>query len=91
MVNSSASISALAAVLAATGSSSDMEDLDLAELAQTPAQGDAQELTEVPAPVGCLDKPFEDYTTTEGLLLILIVLLVIMSVGDHLRRCTSWL
>lgn len=68
-----------------------MEPLELAELTQAPAQGETQELTEVPVPVGCLDKPFDDYTTTEGLLLILIVLLVIMSVGDYLRRCTSWL
>lgn len=68
-----------------------MEPLDLAELSVDPVQGEIQELTDAPAPVGCLDKPFDEYNTTEGLLLILIVLLVIMFVGDHLRRCTSWL
>lgn len=68
-----------------------MEPLDLAELTQAPAQGELQELTEAPAPVGFLDKPFDEYTATEGLLLVIVVLLVLLLLSFWWRSCTSWL
>lgn len=64
--------------------------MDLAELAETTAQGETQELVEEP-PENFLDKPLDSYSTTEGLLLIIVVLLVVSFLGGFLRRCMSWL
>lgn len=66
------------------------EALDLVELAETTAQGETQELVEEP-PENFLDKPLDSYSTTEGLLLVIVVLLVISFLGGFLRRCMSWL
>lgn len=69
-----------------------MEALDLAELSPSAAPADTQELVEdAPALVEGLDKPFDDYTTSEMLLFFLVFTLVISLLGDYLRRCTSWL
>lgn len=80
MVTSAAPAAAIAAVLAASSSET-----------ETPAQGETQEVVETPAPVEGLDKPLNEYTTTEGLLLIIVLLLVLSLLGDFWRRCTSWL
>ncbi len=66
-----------------------LETVELAELVEAPALCEVQELTEVPD--SFLTKPFDDYTTTEGLLFCIFVLLVLLLLGDFLRRCTSWL
>lgn len=66
-----------------------LKPVELAELVKAPALGEVQELTE--APDNFLTKPFDDYTTTEGLLFCILVVLVLSLLGDFLRRCTSWL
>lgn len=78
------------AVAAATASSP--ETADLAELVEAPALGEVQETVEVAvAPDNFLTKPFDDYTTTEGLLFCIFVSLVCAFLGRFLGRCTSWL
>lgn len=63
---------------------------------QTPVEGveapEAEEtvaLTE--APSNFLDKPFSDYTPTEGLLLLILLVLVLSLLGGFVRRCFGWL
>lgn len=87
MVSNGASIAALATVLAV--SSSETEDLKLTEVAEGPAQGETQELTQPPEDF--FTKPFDDYTVTEGLLFCIFVALVCSFLGRFLGRCTSWL
>lgn len=87
MVSNAASIAALVAVEAAIMSSSETEDL--VELVDVPALGDTQELTE--APENFLTKPFDEYNTTEGLLVIIVLLLVLSFLGNFFGRCISWL
>lgn len=65
-----------------------MEALDLAELTEAPAPSETQELTETPE--NFLTKPFDEYTTTEGLLLIIALLLALLLLGNFWRRCTPW-
>lgn len=87
MVNNVASTAGLVAVVAATVPLSETEDL--VELTQSPTLDEAQELTETPD--NFLTKPFDDYTTTEGLLFCILVILVLSGLGSLLRRFTSWL
>lgn len=66
-----------------------METMDLADLAEVPVQSETQELTVVPD--NFLTKPFDDYTTTEGLLLLIALFLVLSLLDKFFGRCTSWL
>lgn len=69
-----------------------MEVLALAELAEAAAQDNTQELTEVPtAPENFLEKPFSDYTVTEGLLLIIVLLLVLSQLMRAAKGGFHWL
>lgn len=68
---------------------SSSETEDLVELVDVPALGDTQELTE--APENFLTKPFDEYNTTEGLLVIIVLLLVLSFLGNFFGRCISWL
>lgn len=43
------------------------------------------------APSNFLDKPFSDYTPTEGLLLLILLVLVLSLLGGFVRRCFGWL
>lgn len=66
-----------------------METMDLADLAEVPAQSETQELTVVPD--NFLTKSFDDYTTTEGLLLLIALLLVLSPLDKFFGRCSTWL
>ena len=60
-----------------------VEDMEALETEETVA------LTE--APSNFLDKPFSDYTPTEGLLLLILLVLVLSLLGGFVRRCFGWL
>ncbi len=70
----------------------DMDVLDAAELTEPITQGDTQELTEAPAaPENFLEKPFAEYTVTEGLLLVVVLLLVLSQLGRIVKEGFHWL
>ncbi len=70
----------------------DMEVLDGAEYVEPIVQDDLQTLTEVPAvPENFLEKPFAEYTTTEGLLLVVVLLLVLSQLMRAVKEGFRWL
>lgn len=69
-----------------------METLAVAELAEGVAQGDTQELTEAPAPPeNFLEKPLSDYSTTEGLLLLILLFLFAQFIVRLVKEGFHWL
>lgn len=69
-----------------------MEVLEVAELAEAVAQDNPQELTEVPmASESFLDKPFSEYTVSEGLLLIIVLLLLLSQLMRVVKGGFHWL
>ena len=49
------------------------------------------ELTEAASEPGLLDKPFDDYTVTEGLLFVIALLLLLQFIRNLLKDGLSWL
>ena len=54
-------------------------------------QGTDVTVTVTEAPSNFLDQPFADYTPTEGLLLLILLVLVLSLLGSFVRRCFGWL
>ncbi len=70
-----------------------METLAVPDLPEAAPQADIQELTEVPAAISenFLEKPFTDYTVTEGLLLVIVLLLILSQLGRIVKEGFHWL